>query len=87
MANRRQSANLKSGVTVSVSERLLEALGAYIKTRGFGSRTGIMEEALAEFLEGKGYKIEPTAEEMIAAIAATRLKGSESEPPLKKKGK
>jgi metal-responsive CopG/Arc/MetJ family transcriptional regulator len=86
MANRKQSANLKTGVTMSVSERLLAAIDAYITERGFGSRTNIVETALAEFLEKKGYKIEPSVDEMLAAIAKTRLKDDESKPP-KKKGK
>jgi hypothetical protein len=53
---------------MSVSARLIAAVDAYINERGFGSRTGVAEAALAEFLEKKGYRIEPTPEEFNKAL-------------------
>lgn len=59
---------LKRGSNMSVSARLIAAVDAYINERGFGSRTQIAEAALAEFLEKKGYNIEPTPEQFAKAL-------------------
>lgn len=74
---------LKRGSNMSVSARIMEAVDVYIRERGFGSRTQIAEAALAEFLQRKGYNIEPTPEQFSKALNAPQ----EPEKKVRKRSK
>lgn len=73
----------KTVTNLSMSDKVLGAMDAYIEARGYGSRTSVVEEALAEFLQTKGYKIEPSAEEVLAALA--KIKEAEASKTTKRK--
>jgi Arc/MetJ-type ribon-helix-helix transcriptional regulator len=60
----------KTFLNLSIATPLDEFLESYLKKRGYGTKTGVIEDALGEWLAKKGYKVEPSQQEIESELRA-----------------